>query len=379
MATKVNVPVVELKNLREHSNADKLAICDVLGYQMVIPKGMYKENDKLVYFPADVLIPYEWAEKFNVLSFLRGKDKDRVGKIKLRGEPSFGLVVSLPDDVDWQVGDNVADYYRAKKYEPPLRPNAGDSAKYDSKIEPHFQRYTDIENGRIYVDVIKEGEEVVVTEKIHGTNSRLGFINGIAVAGSMGLRRKRPQKVIEGVVVNLTDEPDPEAPILKVDCGFDDPQLKANTYWFPWSVKHVSMMLNDILLHNNCKQLLIYGEVYGSSIQKGFGYNAVGKFGYRVFDMLMDGKYLNWEDLKKVCSDYGVETVPVLYEGAFSMDKIKELADGKTTMIENGHIREGVVVKPVVERIDPQIGRVALKYIGTEYALKKNKSDFTDV
>jgi hypothetical protein len=54
------------------------------------------------------------------------------------------------------------------------------------------------------------------------------------------------------------------------------------------------------------------------------------------------------------------------------MEKIKELADGETTLGNSDHIREGVVVKPVNERIDPKIGRAVLKYIGTEYELSKH-------
>jgi hypothetical protein len=37
-----------------------------------------------------------------------------------------------------------------------------------------------------------------------------------------------------------------------------------------------------------------------------------------------------------------------------------------------------VVVKPVVERLDPKIGRVVLKYIGDGYLLG-NESDTTDL
>jgi hypothetical protein len=208
MASELVVPVARVKNLREHPNAALLCLADVLGYQMVLPleekeggsvvrkfvkgardeKGKrvpfdgqvgveveevyftfkYAENDLVVYFPADTLLPAEWADKFGVKAFLRGKNQDRVGRISLRGEPSFGLVVSLPDGVQWQEGDNVADYYGCKKYEPPIRATAGDAAAYDPNLDPFVQKYTDIQNGRIFVDLFADGEEVVVTEKIHG-------------------------------------------------------------------------------------------------------------------------------------------------------------------------------------------------------------------
>ena len=68
---------------------------------------------------------------------------------------------------------------------------------------------------------------------------------------------------------------------------------------------------------------------------------------------------------------YGVETVPFLFRGAYTLEKIKELSEGNTTL-EGEHIREGVVVKPVVERTHPKVGRVALKYIGDPYLFSKS-------
>ena len=254
MASQCVVPIVELKNVREHPNASLLGLADVLGYQMIValvedPDGAisrwflkdkrdekgkrvpvlrsvtslnlggsgkwvnlfyiedkdgvktrienendveeikfsfrHKEGQLCVYFPADVLIPAEWADRFGVRQLLKGKDKDRVGKIKLRGEPSFGLVVDIPEGQDWKVGDNAAEFFGAKKYEPPIRVGCGDAAPHDSRIDPYFEKFTDVQNGRIFTDVFKDGEEVVFTEKIHGTNARIGLVAGQMVAGSM--------------------------------------------------------------------------------------------------------------------------------------------------------------------------------------------------
>ena len=44
------------------------------------------------------------------------------------------------------------------------------------------------------------------------------------------------------------------------------------------------------------------------------------------------------------------------------------------------NIREGVVVRPAVERRDPALGRVVLKFISPEYDLSKHKKkDTTDL
>ena len=65
------------------------------------------------------------------------------------------------------------------------------------------------------------------------------------------------------------------------------------------------------------------------------------------------------------------ETAPVLYRGPWQgLDAHRHLAEGRTT-IGDGHVREGFVVKPVVERFDDRIGRVILKLHGEGYLTKK--------
>jgi len=351
MSTAVRVPVVEITRVRTHPNADRLEIADVLGYQMVIPKDKHKKGDKVVYFPADVLIPAELANSLGVRNLLRGRDKDRVGKIRLRGEPSFGLITSLPDG-GFDVGDNLADHFGVKKYEPPIRPSMGDQAEYDPNIDPHVQKYTDIENGRLFVDVFKEGEEVVVTEKIHGTNCIVGIVNGEKIASSHNVRRKPP----------LT----PEGEIDFDACA-------KSIYWYPWTMPFVRSYLEK---KDKTHNVLMYGEVYGGSIQSlNYGIGKGKGFGFRVFDVMVDGDYLSQDEL--ITETVGIELVPLIYRGEYHMDEILELAEGDT-MLPGSHMREGIVVKPAVERRDPKIGRVILKYISTEYALSKN-SDFQDV
>ena len=174
MASSIVVPVVEITNVREHPNASMLGLADVLGFQVVVglienPNGSivrkfimgkrdergnrvpyieghddlveeirfsfrHNNGDKAVYFPADTIISDELAEKLNVKHLLGGKEKNRVKRIALRGEPSFGLLVNIPDDVNWEIGYNAAEYFGAIKYEPPIRTSIGDQAAYDENI-----------------------------------------------------------------------------------------------------------------------------------------------------------------------------------------------------------------------------------------------------
>jgi hypothetical protein len=61
-------------------------------------------------------------------------------------------------------------------------------------------------------------------------------------------------------------------------------------------------------------------------------------------------------------------------------NRCRALSRGRTTLPDQ-HIREGVVVRPAMERFDPKIGRAILKYLSDDYLLndKLTASDATDL
>ena len=127
------------------------------------------------------------------------------------------------------------------------------------------------------------------------------------------------------------------------------------------------------------KTIIVFGEIYGAGVQS-LHYGQKKEKGYRAFDIYVDGGFLDYDDFKSQCDAAGVETAPVLYRGPFDLEKIQAVADGKSTLPGADNIREGVVVRPIKERRDPKLGRVLLKFIGTEYELSKHKKkDTTDV
>jgi RNA ligase (TIGR02306 family) len=333
------VPVATIEAIRPHANADSLELAQVLGWQVVVRKGEYRVGQKIVYFPIDTILPLDVSERFGVTKYL---SRQRIRCAKLRGEPSFGLVV-MPDH-DWPVGENVAEYYGAKKYEPPVRATAGDA----EKEHPLFVAYTEIENMRNFPTIFEVGESVMVSEKIHGTNTRVGCIEGELMAGSMRLRRRRPA----------------------------DDRFAGSIYWFPFTLEPVRKLVEE--LGRAHRQVILFGEVYGSKIQS-FHYGLLGTLGFRAFDLLLDGRYMDWPDFLTLCSRYSVEIVPVLATIPFDLDEIRRYSEGKTQlMVKDAHIREGVVVRPLRERTDPRVGRVILKYVSDSY-LFGEKSDYTDV
>jgi len=356
--SSIRVPILPITELRPHSNpeVERLEIATVAGWQLCVPKGRYTQGDRVVYFERGTALSYELANALGVTNYLSektdiyGEKRLVVSQIRLKGEPSFGLAIEVPDAfISAPDETDLAEYFGAVKYEPPVKVSVGDALPE----HPLFPKYTDIENMRSYPHIFQDGEQVVATEKIHGTNVRVGVVveDGeiVWMAGSRTLRR---------------DEPG----------GMD---YLHNPYWFPLSIQTV----RNLLVHavgNGAKQVVLYGETFGSRIQSyDYGMKALG---FRAFDIMIDGEWLNHDVFAALCEMHGVETVPVVYRGPFSIDAIRNVSNG-SSLVGGTHGREGVVVRPIIEQFNPTIGRVILKYVGDDYLLNKknDKNDTTDV
>jgi RNA ligase (TIGR02306 family) len=306
-----------------------------------VSKGKYAAGARVTYVPIDAVLPPALSDRLGVTKYL---SNGRVRCARLRGEPSFGLIMDL-EDPSWPEGTDLREHYGITKYLPPMKPTAGDAAP----PHPLFVAYTEVENLRNFPGVFADGELVVVTEKLHGTNCRVGVIEGERMAGSREVRRKRPE---------------------------DARGEAANTYWFPFTLPGVAALLEELAAKH--RQAILFGEVYGSKIQN-LHYGRKGEWGFAAFDLFLDGRYAGADDFAAACARHGVPTVPVLYRGAFSLDAVKAVSGGPTTLGDAAHIREGAVVRPLTERLDPKLGRVVLKYISDEYLFAKGITDATDV
>ena len=372
------VEVCAVEEIALHSNADRLERIRVKNWWCIASKGQYKVGDKAVYLPPDSVIPEALAERWGIAKYCsplaRGADGQRPPGLRIRanrfrGEPSFGCL-QIPDDPTWDVGTNVKEYYQVTKWEPPLKCLDGDAAPPVTA----FHAYTDIENIGNFPGILNDGEEVIVTEKIHGTNSRVGIVLHVSeqaegyatwqlMGGSHGTRRKE----------------------------FNEKGVRSK-YWFPFSIngeeRPMEKMLNEIRLKEDAKMsVVVFGEIFGPGIQD-MHYGQKG-LAYRIFDIAVDGKYLNWDktvEYVNLYNEFDIQTVPILYRGPFSMKKMNELVDGPTTLVNSDKIqqafkgREGIVIKPVVERFDQKLsgsGRVILKYMSVDYHERKN-SDRTE-
>lgn len=353
MPSPLHIPVATISSITPHPNADSLDIAQVLGWQCVVKKGSFGPGSPCVYFAPDTVLPRDLSDAWGVTDYL---DKGRIKATRLRGEPSFGLVMPRyevlppPSEVIFEVGEDVSSYFPGvTKWTPPTRESQRSHGKHIAnpdhlEDDSRFPAYTSIHNLRHFPGLIGSDELVVVTEKLHGANSRIGIIDGQWMAGSHHVRRG------EGDAL----------------------------YWSPR--KHAEAMVSALAKHH--KQVVLYGEILGSDVQS-LDYGFQGHEGYAAFDLMIDGRYVDYSTFAGLCYRFDIPEVPLLYEGNFDFDVIRRAARGNAVFSpdchsEPAHLREGVVVKPLIERHDPKIGRVILKYISDDFLLTK-KTDFAEV
>lgn len=363
--TTHKVEVVPLV-LEKHPNADKLSLARFDDYTCVVNTEQWAGHDKAAYLQPDTLVP----ENHPSISFLFGTGKDgkvRIKGKKIRGIISFGLLVPAPPGAE--IGDDVADFFQAERYEPPapallkIKDKSGNTfdiseAELTSSPQIFVPKY-DLEPGLKYATkVFSPGEKVLVTLKIHGENCRIVHYDNQLYVGSRTqwkrefadyshitkeylLEKGVQEENVEEILNRLSRKGEKE----RFWRGLDNtPGLRELVEKYP---KHV-----------------FFGESYGEV--GGFPYDCEPKKRkMRLFDILKpDGEWMEQEQARDICGNLWV---PVLGDGIpFDLEQIKEMAEGKDPL-NPSHVREGVVVQPWNERKHDIIGRIKLKFVGLGY------------
>lgn len=312
--------------LEPHPNADRLELARVRGWQCCVVKGQFQEGGLGIYIPVDAVLPDALVESLGI----RKNYHKRLRTIKLRGLVSQGLLISAGQgNVE---GQDVTESLGITKYDPPIPVHMAGQVRSEHAA---FQKYTDIENWKNFPDLLRLGEEVIVTEKVHGTNFRAAMLDGELHVGSHRL--------------SLVEDP-------------------ANLYWRAAAL----LGLKERLFEGE----LLYGEVYGHGVQDLVYGKKPGQIAVIVFDIFRDNRYLDYATFAGRLAEAGWQhlAAPILYRGPWAPDILK-LADGQSVLCP-GHIREGVVIRPAAERFDPRTGRVIIKALSDDYLLRKDATEY---
>lgn len=351
------VTVETVDTVRNHPNADRLDIATLQGmsFQFVCGRGQYRPGDQVVYFPVDSVIPVDVLRKMNLEGKLSGPNKNRVKTLRLRGEISQGLVGSL-SLLDGMTDGDITSYLRVTKYEQPAVPcRAGRLIGLPTGLIPY-----DIEGADRFSLVLESLMDVpvLVMEKVEGSNFSVTWSH-------------REQRMY----VNQRC-----FSIQPVDGSIHD--------WWKAAQERGIIAFVEFLRQTpgwSQSDITVYGEIIGPGIQ-GNIYHLLDHQ-VRIFDIKIDGRFLDADKMLSTTrrfyesvglgtddlSDAGGHLAPVLSEGK----TLRSWLDGKS-LREASHgqsmiyptLREGVVVRPMIESHTDTIGRVILKQRDPIYLLK---------
>jgi RNA ligase (TIGR02306 family) len=368
-------PITIIKDVNSHPNADRLDIVKCFDFNIVTQKGKYKIGDTVLYVPIDSVLPLWLEERLFTAESKIKLNKSRVKQIRIRQFPSQGMIVEIPDIKDKLTGeisegDDVSTILGITKYEPPapdFQANGPRVKKERNKKHenPYFHEYNGLESVKWYPDLFEEGQEVVYTEKIHGTNGRCGLLPRV------------PKTLIEKVLSFFK-----LLPKYQFTYGSNCVQLQSKKYtgWYEENV--YARMVKEYDLENKIKpNETVYYEIYGSGIQKNYTYGCKdGENKIVVFDVkiLADDKqstrWLTHDELVLFCIERGLPMVPVIYRGAHSKELAHKHTKGDSVLAPKQKIREGIVIRDPKEPVC-FLGKKVLKYLSEDY-LDKDNSDF---
>lgn len=376
------VEVVKIDAVEKHPNADRLELAKIGGWQVVTGKGNFQAGNLALYIPVDSVLPNSLELRLFPPGSKITLKKGRIRSIKIRGQMSQGMIIPLSDvehelaatwdgkskPMKYEVGLDFASALNITKYEPPevSAPTTMRTKKASkNQINPHFKKYTDIENIKWYTDIFQEGEMVYISEKLHGTSARYGYV----------------PRHYEGFL----------APVKTAVMNFLAKWGLAKSHQFVYGSRNCQLhtgsnkswysedVYTKILNQEDIKAKLqpgecIYGEIVGHNIQTNYSYGCKeGEHLFFVYDVMVDGKWLDFPAFERWCGRRGFTMVPKLHVGPWSHEVHMKHRDGEST-VGGQKVREGVVIKPVVDQ-DSICGRKVLKSISDAYYLEDN-TDF---
>lgn len=180
--------------IRDHPNADKLALGQVGGAQIVVGKDT-PDGELGLFFSTELRISDEYGKANNLFPITDEGGKKigggffppngRVRAQSFRGQRSEGYFASLNslaftggDTSKLKEGDLIDEFNGVKiceKYVTAATAKAG-SNKQQAKSIPTFAKHVDTEQLGYYADKIPAGSLLTMTYKLHGTSARTGYV-----------------------------------------------------------------------------------------------------------------------------------------------------------------------------------------------------------
>lgn len=347
-------PIIFLNEDDVAEEATNIELAQVLGWHVVVQKGLYKEGDLCIYAEIDSIFP-----ELPVFEFLRPK-KFRIKTVKIKGQVSQGICFplsildELPKVDKEKLGDidekdiktlelvedaDVTDLIGVIKYDPELaQERSGNAFLGGSKGNfPGFLVKTDQTRIQAMPKLLAKykGQKFVITEKLDGSSMTIYNFNDEKEICSRNLKVKEDEK---------------------------------NAFW---KVNYKYDILNRIPTG-----FAIQGELVGPGVQKNkYKLEELDVYFFDVYD-INKAEYLFPEDAEEFIKKLDLKFVPNLgiIELPDSVDELVKMSEVTTSALAPV-LREGLVFKAskslgILEDPNLKIGRLSFKVISPKFLLE---------
>jgi RNA ligase (TIGR02306 family) len=301
-----------IKELRPHSNADRLELATVLGWQTIVKKGEFAVGDRVVFIVIDTILPdAPWS------AFLKkGDSVIRLRTVKLRGEYSQGLVLPLsvlPEHMHtWQIGADVGGELGVTKYEKEIPAQLSGEARgaFPAFLVSKTDEDNALSNPGLVEHVLASGP-LTITQKLDGSSM------------TVVLGRKGHKVCIEHVCSRNLD-------LLETE---------ANAFW-----KAARDLNLDVKFIGD--RLILQGELMGPGIQG--NQLELKKPTMYLYQTRDHNGWATYAQMERAAKALGCGIVPIVsyIEIDATLDSLIELADNQT--LPSGKPAEGIVARPVL-------------------------------
>jgi RNA ligase (TIGR02306 family) len=313
--------VATINEIKPIEGADNIELAIVGGWNAITKKGEYKAGDLIVVATTDAVIPQKLSDDMEVTGYLR--KGQRVRTVKLRGVYSECLLIPLkhiPFMENYYDGKDMMSAMDITKYEPPVKQiqlASGKKIRYQDN--PNFHVYYKFPNLKNVSGMFTEDDVVEITRKIHGTNARYGIVkkNKLSLWDKIKKFLRLADKWIDYEFVVGSHN---------VEKGSDSNGFYDTNVWYEIEKKYdIKKKLWDYVKNGAMEpeigdSIIIYGEIYGAGIQKGYDYG-LKDIKFAGFDVKENGEYLSPIDSKlQIVDILGLPYVDILYFGNWSQE-----------------------------------------------------------
>jgi len=368
----------EIKNIE---GADNIQLGVIGGWNCIIKKDSHKVGDLVICATTDAVIPQTLSDNLGVTNYLR--KGGRVRTIKLKGVYSECLIIPLSVLVGKVKtiqttfdGMDCMEVLEIFKYEPPIKQiTLASGRKIKWRDNQNFHIYYKFPNLKNVQGMFTESDEVQITSKRHGTNSRFG----ICLKSKLSIldKIKLYLNTNLGIGGSKWKWVNYEFVVGSHNCekGSDSNGYYDKNVWFDIEKKYnIKNKLWDLVKEDEYvgSGLVLYGEIFGPGIQKNYDYG-LKEIIFEAFDITIDGMYVSPFSTEIICSDFiKLPHVPILYKGKWS----QEIQDSFTfnRFIPGTKLpEEGIVIK-----INTGERNKVAKVINPDYLIYSEKHNVED-